>query len=107
CFRIASLCAEQGHEVTFFTRTWQGEKPEEMKVELFGRHGMTIPARNRAFVRQLAEALPKHQLDGVIGFNKLPGLDVYYGADPCYATELKKKPAWKRWLPRYRQYVEF
>lgn len=107
CFRIASLCAERGHEITFFTRTWQGEQPAHMKVELFGRHGLTIPARNRAFVRQLATALPRHQLDGVIGFNKLPGLDVYYGADPCYAAELEKKPVWKRWLPRYRQYVEF
>ena len=107
CFRIASLCAEQGHDVTFFTRTWQGEQPSRMKVELFGRQGLTIPARNRRFVRDLADALPARALDGVIGFNKLPGLDVYYGADPCCAAALETKPFWNRWLPRYRQYVEF
>jgi len=107
CFRIASLCAEQGHEVTFFTRTWQGEQPAHMKVELLGRHGLTIPARNRHFARQLAEILPRRELDGVAGFNKLPGLDVYYGADPCYAAALEGKPFWKRWLPRYRQYLQF
>jgi len=107
CFRIASICAEQGHDVTFLTRTWQGEQPTDMKVELLGRHGLTIPARNRHFVRQLAEILPRRELDGVAGFNKLPGMDVYYGADPCYAAALEGTPFWKRWLPRYRQYVEF
>jgi len=107
CLRIAELCAEAGHEIAFFTRTWQGEQPATMKVELFGRHGVTIPARNRHFVRQLADALPSRALDGVIGFNKLPGLDVYYGADPCYAAALEAKPFWTRWLPRCRQYVEY
>ncbi|HEU0010075.1 MAG TPA: glycosyltransferase family 4 protein [Verrucomicrobiae bacterium] len=107
CFRIGSLCAEQGHQVTFFTRTWQGDQPANMKVELLGRHGLTIPARNRHFAHRLAEILPLRELEGVAGFNKLPGLDVYYGADPCYAAALEGKPFWKRWLPRYRQYLEF
>jgi UDP-glucose:(heptosyl)LPS alpha-1,3-glucosyltransferase len=107
CFRIASLCAEQGHQVTIFTRTWQGEQPAHMKVEVLGRHGLTIPARNRHFVNRLAEILPQRGLDGVAGFNKLPGLDAYYGADPCYAAALEVKPFWKRWLPRYRQYLKF
>ena len=107
CFRIASICAEQGHEVTIFTRTWQGEQPAHMKVELLGRHGLTIPARNRHFARRLAEILEQRELDGVAGFNRLPGLDVYYGADPCYAAALEAKPFWKRWLPRYRQYLAF
>ena len=107
CFRIATLCAEQGHDATLFTRTWQGDLPSGIRVEQFGRHGLTIPARNRRFVRDLAATLPGRSLDAVIGFNKLPGLDVYYGADPCYAEALDKKPFWNRWLPRYRQYVEF
>jgi UDP-glucose:(heptosyl)LPS alpha-1,3-glucosyltransferase len=107
CFRIASHCAEQGHSVTLFTRTWQGEQPANMKVELLGRHGLTIPARNRHFARRLADLLPQRELDGVAGFNKLPGLDVYYGADPCYAAALEGKPFWKRCLPRCRQYLEF
>ncbi|MEY2410545.1 MAG: UDP-glucose:(heptosyl)LPS alpha,3-glucosyltransferase [Verrucomicrobiota bacterium] len=107
CLQIATLCARQGHEVLFFTRSWQGATPDGMKVEQFGRHGLTIPARNRRFVHQLAESLPRHKLDGVIGFNKLPGLDLYYGADPCYAAALETKPAWTRWLPRARQYLQY
>jgi UDP-glucose:(heptosyl)LPS alpha-1,3-glucosyltransferase len=106
CLRIARLCAAAGHQVTVFTRTWQGERPPGLQVELLGRHGLTIPARNRAFVRQLAALLPARRLDGIAGFNKMPGLDVYYGADPCYAAAFQTKPAWKRALPRYRHYLE-
>lgn len=106
CVRIAGLCAAAGHAVTMLTRTWQGERPAGLAVETFGRHGLSIPARNRHFIRQLAEAVPRHGFDAVAGFNKLPGLDVYYGADPCYAAALERMPAWKRALPRYRHYAE-
>lgn len=105
CLKIASRCAARRHEVTIFTRTWQGERPERICVELFGRRGLTNVQRNRALLKQLAQALPARQLDGVIGFNKLPGLDLYYGSDPCYAAKVQRlKPRWYRWLPRYRHF---
>ena len=51
--------------------------------------------------------LPQQALDGVIGFNKMPGLDIYYGADPCYVAKVKRlKPFWHKWLPRYRHFAE-
>ena len=105
CLRIAELCAERGHDVTIFTRTWQGERPARVDVELFGRHGATNVRRNRAWLKQLASALPAQSLDGVIGFNKLPGLDVYYGSDPCYAAKIQRlKAFWFKWLPRYQHF---
>ncbi len=105
CLKIAQLCAARGHDVTIFTRTWQGERPETLKIELFGRHGASNVARNRAWLKQLRETLPQRKLDGVIGFNKLPGLDVYYGSDPCYAAKVQRmKPFWYKWLPRYRHF---
>jgi UDP-glucose:(heptosyl)LPS alpha-1,3-glucosyltransferase len=106
CLKIAELCAARGHTVTIFTRTWQGEKPATLRVELFGERGWSNIARNRAFVKQVASALPSRGLDGVIGFNKMPGLDVYYGADPCYAAKVERlKPFWHKWLPRYRHFA--
>ncbi len=106
CLKIASLCAARGHDVTIFTRTWQGERPEKISVELFGRRGFSNVGRNRSWLRQLAEKLPQKNLDGVIGFNKLPGLDVYYGSDPCYAAKVRRlKPIWHCWLPRYRHFA--
>jgi len=107
CLKIATLCAQRGHQVTLFTRTWLGEKPGNVVVELFGRRGFTNVSRNRAWLRQLTTTLPRHDLDGIIGFNKLPGLDVYYGSDPCYVAKTERlKPAWYRWLPRFRHFSE-
>jgi UDP-glucose:(heptosyl)LPS alpha-1,3-glucosyltransferase len=105
CLKIASLCASRGHSVTMFTRTWQGERPSNIRVELFGRSGMTNVARNRAWIQQLNASLPQHQLDGVIGFNKLPNLDLYYGSDPCYVDKTDRlKPSWYKWLPRFEHF---
>jgi len=107
CLKIARLCAARGHSVTIFTRTWQGEQPAEIQVELFGRQGMSNVARNRAWLKLLAELLPQRGLDGVIGFNKLPGVDVYYGSDPCYAAKVRRlKSFYYKWLPRYRHFKE-
>jgi UDP-glucose:(heptosyl)LPS alpha-1,3-glucosyltransferase len=107
CLRVARACAVRGHAVTLFTRTWLGEALPNIEVELFGRRGFTNVSRNRAWLRQLAAALPERGLDGVIGFNKLPGLDVYYGSDPCYVAKTERlKPKWFRWLPRFRHFSE-
>ena len=107
CLKIAQLCAARGHAVTIFTRTWQGERPLDIRVALFGRSGASNIARNRAWVKQLAKALPGEKLDGVIGFNKLPGLDIYYGSDPCYAAKVQRlKSFWYKWLPRYHHFKE-
>jgi UDP-glucose:(heptosyl)LPS alpha-1,3-glucosyltransferase len=107
CLKVATVCAGRGHEVTFLTRTWQGDRPEGIQIELFGRSGLSNVARNRAWLKQLASDLPRRGLDGVIGFNKLPGLDVYYGSDPCYVAKTERlKPKWYRWLPRFRHFSE-
>lgn len=106
CLKIAEVCAARGHNATIFTRTWQGERPAGVGVELFGRRGFSNVGRNRAWLKQLATTLPQRGLDGIVGFNKLPGLDVYYGSDPCYAAKMARlKPAWYRWLPRYRHFA--
>ena len=106
CLRIAQLCVERGHRVTLFARTWQGDKPSGINVELLGRRGFTNTSRNRYFLKQLVAQLARHNFDGVVGFNKVPGLDVYYGADPCYLAKVARlKPAWYRWLPRFKHYA--
>ena len=107
CLKIATLCAQRGHGVTLFTRTWLGEKPANITVELFGRRGFSNVSRNRAWLKQLATVLPQRNLDGVVGFNKVPGLDVYYGSDPCYVAKAERLfPAWQRWLPRFGHFRE-
>ena len=106
CLKIARLCVQRGHQVTLIARTWQGDKPSGIHVELLGRRGFTNTARNRNFLKQLATCLPPHGFDGIAGFNKVPGLDVYYSADPCYLAKVARlKPAWHRWLPRFKHFA--
>ncbi|HEY4984044.1 MAG TPA: glycosyltransferase family 4 protein [Verrucomicrobiae bacterium] len=103
CLCIAVNCVARGHNVTIFTRSWEGERPANITVELFGRHGLTNTSRNRHWLKQLTATLSQRELDCVVGFNKLPGLDVYFGSDLCFAAKIKAtKPFWYRWLPRCR-----
>jgi UDP-glucose:(heptosyl)LPS alpha-1,3-glucosyltransferase len=106
CVKIARSCADRGHTVTLLTRTWQGEKPAGLGIVVCGRRGLSNISRNRHFLRELETRLPSLGLDGVVGFNKMPGLDVYFGADPCYLARVKRtRPWWYPWLPRYRHYA--
>jgi UDP-glucose:(heptosyl)LPS alpha-1,3-glucosyltransferase len=105
CVKIALACAKQGHAVTLLTRTWQGERPSGIQLQVCGRRGFTNISRNRHFLQHLHARLPALELDGVVGFNKMPGLDVYFGADPCYCARVERaRPSWYRWLPRFRHF---
>jgi len=103
CLRIAEICAERGHQVSIWARSWQGERPENITLRIFGRQGLTNTGRNHHWLKQLAAALPAEKFDCIVGFNKLPHIDVYYAADLCFAAKLPDKPLWSRWLPRARQ----
>lgn len=105
CLKIAEVCADRGHTVTFFARTWQGERSEKIQLILLGRQGITNVACNRIFFKKLQTILPRYQLDGLVGFNRLLGLDVYFAGDPCYEEKVSRlKPSWYRWTQRYRHF---
>ncbi len=44
----------------------------------------------------------------MIGFNKMPGLDVYYAADPCFEDKAQtlRNPIYRRW-GRYKHFAEY
>ncbi len=105
CVAIAQECRLRGHEVTIVTRSWQGPKPNDIPVVLLGKRGWTNLSRNRYFLRDLQACLPQMKLDGFVGFNKIPGMDVCYIADPCFREKANRlKPHWFRWTPRYRHF---
>jgi UDP-glucose:(heptosyl)LPS alpha-1,3-glucosyltransferase len=104
--KIARACVARGHSVTMLTRTWEGDRPDDLEIEVCGRRGFSNISRNRHFLRHLESRLPALGFDGVVGFNKMPGLDVYFGADPCYLARIERtRPPWYPWLPRYRHYA--
>jgi UDP-glucose:(heptosyl)LPS alpha-1,3-glucosyltransferase len=47
-------------------------------------------------------------VDAVVGFNKMPGLDIYYCADPCFEHKSRHlRPWWYRLTPRYRHFSHY
>jgi UDP-glucose:(heptosyl)LPS alpha-1,3-glucosyltransferase len=107
-FRIAKECVRRGHSVDVYTMQWEGEKDPQIPVTEIVVSGLQNHTRSHHFVTQLQPYLTQHQYDLVVGFNKMPGLDVYYAADTCYQAKARQqRNFWYRWLPRYQHLVAY
>lgn len=105
CLRIATQCAKAGHEVTILTRAWEGNHPEDVQVQCLPSKGMTNVGRVSRFVEAVHQHVKENPVDGLIGFSKMPGLDIYYAADLCFAHKAQQKyPAIYQYTPHYRVY---
>ncbi|BBL69632.1 glycosyltransferase family 4 protein [Methylogaea oryzae] len=106
--RIAGLCRDRGHEIHVYTLAWEGAVPSGFQVHVVKpRFALSYYGKNLALLRALRQARKTERFDAVVGFNKLPGLDVYYAADPCYAARLAEKGWLHRLTPRHRQFAAF
>ncbi|HED12474.1 MAG TPA: lipopolysaccharide core heptose(I) kinase RfaP [Gammaproteobacteria bacterium] len=82
--RILQVCKQRRHQVDIFTGEWQDKPCENASVHVLPVRALTNHSRCALFHRHLRHALLGQKFDAVIGFNKMPGLDIYYGADYCY-----------------------
>lgn len=106
--RIAKTCASRGHEVHVYTMQWEGEAAPDLHVHLINVHGAQNHTRSRRFAQRVQTAVAEASYDLVVGFNKMPGLDVYYAADVCYKARADAKHSTLyRYLPRYKDLVAF
>ncbi|MCK0153646.1 glycosyltransferase family 4 protein [Alcanivorax sp. S6407] len=95
---IARRAVEKGHQVTIFTRSWDGEPaPDAIRVQLLPVSASSNHGRDKAFAQQVAQLWGGFDLR--VGFNKMPGLDWYYAADGCLAERYRFP---RSLLPRYR-----
>lgn len=102
--RIARVCRDRGHEIHVFTMSWEGEQEPGLSLRLLPPSGWQNTSRIQSYLTQLHSALADGQFDLVVGFNKMPGLDMYYAADVCFEARMRQRAFWHRWLPRYRFY---
>ena len=104
--RMAAACQLLGYEIHVYTLSWQGEIPEGFHVHLLPARGLRNYVRYRDFIRLLQQALARHPVAAVVGFNRISGLDIYYAADPCFRQEhVENKPYYVRFLARYRFFM--
>lgn len=87
--RIALACQARGHTIRVYTLSWQGGIPDGFDVVKAPVKALTNHRRYEKFAQWLHADLAARPLDRLIGFNKMPGLDAYYCADPCFADKAR------------------
>ena len=103
--RIAQACVARGHQVDIYTGEWQGERPENIGVIKLDTKAATNHRSNDLLAQRFAESISGKGYNCRVGFTKIPGLDVYYAADPCYAARVEEtKHFLYKLLPRYRAF---
>lgn len=104
--RIAAACQARGCRITVYTLAWEGPVPDGFSVTIVPVRARQNHTRNAEFIAAVIPQLNEYH--GVIGFMKMPGLDFYYAADPCYRAKVQTQRAWiYRLSPRYRTFTAF
>ena len=84
---IALACVAAGHGVTVYTTQWVGEKIPGIHVEILPVNETRTRKRDVQFARLFQKTVERSSFDLKVGFNKIPGLDVYYSGDTCFAVK--------------------
>jgi len=106
--RIALACQARGHAIRVYTLEWSGEKPSGFDVVVVPVAAFSNVRRYARFNEWVGRDLADRRADRVIGFNKMPGLDVYFAADPCYEEKARtlRNPLY-RLSGRYRHFAAY
>ncbi|MBN2130799.1 MAG: glycosyltransferase family 4 protein [Sedimentisphaerales bacterium] len=105
---IALACRARGYEIDVYAASWKGETPEGFRLHTHRCRALTNHGRMARYHAWLARQLVGNRPACVIGFNKMPGLDIYYAADGCYKAKiLGERGRLYRLGPRWHRYHEF
>jgi UDP-glucose:(heptosyl)LPS alpha-1,3-glucosyltransferase len=102
---IALQCQKDGHQVFVYTLAWQGEMPAEFQVRLIESKALSNHKKYEQYHQKMMQLSAKDGLDCVIGFNKMPGLDVYFASDPSYKA--KAHNVLQRLGARYQHFMQY
>ena len=106
--RMARECQSRGHEVKVYVLTWEGPIPSDIDVTIVPVKAWFNHNKYRKFSEWLEGALRRRPVDCVVGFNKMPNLDIYYAADSCYEEKARTQRGWHyKLLPRYKHFAEY
>lgn len=89
--RIASTVAARGHHVRVYTQSWEGDCPKAFELIQVPVKSHTNHGRNAEYYAWVQNHLKEHPADRVVGFNKMPGLDVYLPLMFVTPRKLRKK----------------
>ncbi|MFK3907390.1 glycosyltransferase family 4 protein [Pseudomonas monteilii] len=106
--RIALECQARGHQIRVYTLIWEGDVPPGFEVNVAPVKALFNHRRNEKLSAWMAADLARRPVDRLIGFNKMPGLDVYYAADGCFEDKAQtlRGGLYRRW-GRYRHFADY
>ncbi len=105
---VADECVARGHDVEVYTMQWRGRPPDALKVNVLPTKGLSNHRRAEFFTASLRKRLKNTPARLVIGFNKLPGLDLYYAGDTCYLNRIRRsRSILSRLTPRFKSIANF
>jgi UDP-glucose:(heptosyl)LPS alpha-1,3-glucosyltransferase len=99
---LAQECISRGHTVHAYTCFWSGDVPDSLRITIIRPKGLTNHSSYVSFAQQVRQHTYNCQYDAIVGFNKMPGLDVYFASDTCYASLIKERSFLYRLTPRCR-----
>ena len=79
-----------GDEVFVYTSKWQGSMPKGLTIRVIKSRGLTNHFKYKQYSERVSQYIRQDKIDCVVGFNKMPGLDIYFASDPC----LQSPPSW-------------
>ena len=105
---VAAACAHRGHDVRAYAGQWDATAPDSIRTVAVPAEGRTYPERNRQFAQWVQADLQRRPVDLVVGFDKMPGLDVYFAGEPCFEEETRTQRPWAyRLLADYEHFADF
>ncbi len=106
--RIAQECQARGHSIRVYTLIWEGDVPPGFEVLVAPVKALFNHKRNEKFTAWVQRDLAQRPVDQVIGFNKMPGLDWYYAADPCFEDKAQtlRGGLYRKW-GRYKHFADY
>src|SRR6218665_165656 len=106
--RIALECQQRGHSIRVYTLIWEGDIPPGFEVLVAPVKAWFNHRRNEKLLAWVQADLAKRPVDRVVGFNKMPGLDVYYAADGCFEDKAQnlRNALYRKW-GRYKHFSDY
>lgn len=106
--RVVTECILRGHKITVYTLSWDGDIPNGINVILVPVTTQKRIKRNEAYTNWVQSALKQRDDSVVIGFNKMPFLDIYFAADPCFMEKaIEQRGLYYKFTSRYKHFKEY
>ena len=92
---FAAELQQRGHHCRVYYLSWQGEPLPDAELRRVPVKALKEYRREQRYRDWVWRDLAADPVDGVIGFDLIPGLDVYFTAGPCYLDEALAGQGWR------------